>query len=155
MIGKLGSSAGFAIIYIFSAELFPTTVRNAGIGASSASARVGGMLAPQVAALVCIVELYILAEILLSHRCPVTFLKYQVSIFTSLWVFLSFHPLFLSNFSGSSIEHAYIHVVPSDVESKYLSIISETLFNTFRVYSNGKCTIIWLFPSLYFQRCEI
>ena len=55
MIGKLGASGGFAIIYVFSAELFPTTVRNAGIGVSSAAARVGGMIAPLIAASVSIV----------------------------------------------------------------------------------------------------
>ncbi|KAK3098164.1 hypothetical protein FSP39_016805 [Pinctada imbricata] len=49
MIGKLGSAAGFAIIYIFSAELYPTVVRNAGMGASSCCARIGGILAPYVA----------------------------------------------------------------------------------------------------------
>ncbi|XP_060551325.1 organic cation transporter protein-like [Ruditapes philippinarum] len=49
MIGKLGAAAAFAVIYIFSAELYPTVVRNAGMGASSCCARVGGILAPYVA----------------------------------------------------------------------------------------------------------
>lgn len=49
MIGKLGSAAAFAIIYVFSAELYPTVVRNTGMGASSCCARVGGMIAPYVA----------------------------------------------------------------------------------------------------------
>lgn len=49
MIGKLGASAAFAVIYVFSAELFPTVVRNAGIGASSCCARIGGMAAPYIA----------------------------------------------------------------------------------------------------------
>lgn len=48
MIGKLGSSAAFSIIYVFSAELFPTVVRNAGIGASSCCARIGVMAAPYI-----------------------------------------------------------------------------------------------------------
>ena len=52
MIGKVGASAAFAIIYVFSAELYPTTVRNAGIGASSCCARVGGMFAPYIADMV-------------------------------------------------------------------------------------------------------
>ncbi|KAL3882128.1 hypothetical protein ACJMK2_028499 [Sinanodonta woodiana] len=51
MIGKLGSSAAFGIIYIFSAELFPTVVRNSSIGASSCCARIGGMVAPYITAL--------------------------------------------------------------------------------------------------------
>ncbi|XP_067674872.1 organic cation transporter protein-like [Haliotis asinina] len=49
MIGKLGASAAFAIIYVFSAELFPTIVRNSGMGASSTFARVGGVISPFVA----------------------------------------------------------------------------------------------------------
>jgi OCT family organic cation transporter-like MFS transporter 4/5 len=52
MIGKLGAAAAFAVIYIFSAELYPTVVRNAGMGASSCCARVGGILAPYVADMV-------------------------------------------------------------------------------------------------------
>ncbi|KAL8575563.1 hypothetical protein ACOMHN_059627 [Nucella lapillus] len=51
MIGKFGSSAAFAIIYVFSAELFPTLVRNSGMGASSLFARIGGIASPYVAAL--------------------------------------------------------------------------------------------------------
>jgi len=52
MLGKLGAAAAFAIIYVYSAELFPTIVRNAGLGASSCCARIGGMLAPYIADLV-------------------------------------------------------------------------------------------------------
>ncbi|XP_067675691.1 organic cation transporter protein-like isoform X2 [Haliotis asinina] len=49
MIGKFGASAAFAIIYIFAAELFPTVVRNSGMGGSSFSARIGGILSPYIA----------------------------------------------------------------------------------------------------------
>lgn len=49
LIGKMGLSAGFSTVYIFSSELFPTVVRNGGMGASSCMARVGGMVAPYVA----------------------------------------------------------------------------------------------------------
>ncbi|XP_067010714.1 organic cation transporter protein [Anabrus simplex] len=48
MIGKMAITASFATIYIFSAELFPTVLRNVGIGASSTFARVGGMSAPYI-----------------------------------------------------------------------------------------------------------
>ncbi|XP_046328503.2 organic cation transporter protein-like [Haliotis rufescens] len=49
MVGKLGAAGGFAIIYVFSAELFPTVVRNSAMGASGSWARVGGMIAPYIA----------------------------------------------------------------------------------------------------------
>ncbi|XP_046326574.2 organic cation transporter protein-like [Haliotis rufescens] len=48
MIGKLGAAAGFAIIYVFSSELFPTAIRHSATGASSSCARVGGMIAPYI-----------------------------------------------------------------------------------------------------------
>ncbi|XP_052809345.1 organic cation transporter protein-like [Mya arenaria] len=49
MLGKVGASMGFSMVYVYSAELFPTVVRNAGMGSCSAVARVGGMLAPLIA----------------------------------------------------------------------------------------------------------
>ena len=52
MVGKLGVAAAFGVIYVFSAELYPTIVRNAGMGASSCCARIGGMVAPYIADLV-------------------------------------------------------------------------------------------------------
>ncbi|KAL4232572.1 hypothetical protein ACF0H5_007262 [Mactra antiquata] len=48
-VGKFGISAAFAIIYVWSAELFPTLVRNSGMGSSSMMARVGSMVSPYVA----------------------------------------------------------------------------------------------------------
>ena len=46
--GKLCVSSGFEVLYIISAELFPTVVRNVGMGASSACARAGSMVAPYI-----------------------------------------------------------------------------------------------------------
>lgn len=46
LAGRFCISASFAVLYVYSAELFPTVVRNAGMGISSLSARVGGMVAP-------------------------------------------------------------------------------------------------------------
>ena len=55
MVGKFCISASFAIIYVFSAELFPTVVRNVGVGSGSVFARVGGVVAPYIGQLVSIV----------------------------------------------------------------------------------------------------
>jgi OCT family organic cation transporter-like MFS transporter 4/5 len=51
MIGKCCITASYGVIYILTAENFPTVVRNAGVGTSSMFARVGGILSYYVLAL--------------------------------------------------------------------------------------------------------
>ncbi|XP_064652002.1 organic cation transporter protein-like [Lineus longissimus] len=51
ILGKFGITCSFAIIYNYSAEVFPTVIRNVGVGTGSMHARIGGVLAPQVALL--------------------------------------------------------------------------------------------------------
>ncbi|XP_058038752.1 solute carrier family 22 member 13-like [Ahaetulla prasina] len=46
IIGKSAMAASFSTTYLFSAELFPTVVRQFGLGLCSMSARVAGILAP-------------------------------------------------------------------------------------------------------------
>ena len=46
--GKLAITSSYGVVYIFASELFPTEVRNVGVGGSSMSARVGGILCPYV-----------------------------------------------------------------------------------------------------------
>ncbi|KAJ8025317.1 Organic cation transporter protein [Holothuria leucospilota] len=46
MVGKFGISASFALVYIYSAEVFPTPVRATGVGICSMSARVASMICP-------------------------------------------------------------------------------------------------------------
>lgn len=48
MFGKFCITASYAVIYVFTAEIFPTVVRNVGVGSSSMVARIGGALAPYV-----------------------------------------------------------------------------------------------------------
>lgn len=49
LIGKAMSAGAFGILYIFTAEINPTVVRNAVVGFCSMAARVGSMIAPYVA----------------------------------------------------------------------------------------------------------
>ena len=49
MIGKLGSSAAYAIVYIYSAELMPTVLRQSGLGFCDMAGMAGGMIAPYIA----------------------------------------------------------------------------------------------------------
>uniref|UniRef100_A0A8D0DCB6 Si:dkey-119m7.4 n=1 Tax=Sander lucioperca TaxID=283035 RepID=A0A8D0DCB6_SANLU len=46
MIGKFGITASLSIIYLYSVEVFPTVIRQNGIGMGSMCARIGGVLAP-------------------------------------------------------------------------------------------------------------
>ncbi|KAF6024790.1 hypothetical protein EB796_016902 [Bugula neritina] len=48
-IGKVGVTIGFAVIYFWSAEIFPTMLRNSLMGISSTFARVGSIFAPVIA----------------------------------------------------------------------------------------------------------
>ena len=48
LIGKFGASASFSIVYLYTAELYPTQVRSTAIGMCSMMARIGGVAAPQV-----------------------------------------------------------------------------------------------------------
>lgn len=48
MLGKFFISGSFAIIYNYSAELFPTVVRNTGLGIGSMCARLSGTLTPLI-----------------------------------------------------------------------------------------------------------
>lgn len=44
LIGKFMASASFAIVYVYTAELYPTIIRNTAIGSCSCIARVGGIV---------------------------------------------------------------------------------------------------------------
>ena len=50
-IGKLGITATFGAIYIYTTELLPTSVRTAALGTSSMCGRMGAILSPYIASL--------------------------------------------------------------------------------------------------------
>ena len=48
MIGKISVAAAFAVIYNYTTEVFPTTIRHTATGLCSLFSRIGAMAAPQV-----------------------------------------------------------------------------------------------------------
>uniref|UniRef100_A0AC11AMH1 Solute carrier family 22 member 4 n=1 Tax=Ovis aries TaxID=9940 RepID=A0AC11AMH1_SHEEP len=46
MLGKFGITSAFAMLYVFTAELYPTLVRNMAVGVGSMASRVGSIIAP-------------------------------------------------------------------------------------------------------------
>ncbi|XP_032885141.1 solute carrier family 22 member 5-like isoform X2 [Amblyraja radiata] len=51
LIGKLGNTCAFSIAFVYTSELYPTPMRNTGIGVSSMASRAGSIISPYVAML--------------------------------------------------------------------------------------------------------
>jgi len=51
IIGKLGATAGFAVVFVYTAEMYPTEIRSTAVGISSLCGRIGGIIAPQIESL--------------------------------------------------------------------------------------------------------
>ncbi|XP_018566487.1 organic cation transporter protein isoform X2 [Anoplophora glabripennis] len=48
LLGKLGVTSSFGVVYVYTAELLPTVIRSGGVGTASTVARLGALLAPFV-----------------------------------------------------------------------------------------------------------
>ncbi|KAJ7983750.1 hypothetical protein DPEC_G00373180 [Dallia pectoralis] len=48
MVGKFGFTISFTVVYIYTAEIYPTVVRSAGVGMCSSAARIGTIAAPYI-----------------------------------------------------------------------------------------------------------
>ncbi|XP_075172848.1 solute carrier family 22 member 13-like [Anomaloglossus baeobatrachus] len=48
VIGKFATASSYSVCYIYAAELFPTIIRQNGVGLCSMSARIGGIIAPLI-----------------------------------------------------------------------------------------------------------
>ncbi|XP_074549420.1 solute carrier family 22 member 13-like [Halichoeres trimaculatus] len=48
VLGKFAATSSFSIVYVYTAELYPTTLRQNGVGLNSMFARVAGILAPLI-----------------------------------------------------------------------------------------------------------
>ncbi|NXW71370.1 S22AD protein, partial [Hirundo rustica] len=51
IIGKFTATASFSTSYVYAAEVFPTVLRQTGVGLCSTMARVAGILAPLIISL--------------------------------------------------------------------------------------------------------
>lgn len=51
-LGLVGMAISFPTIYLYSGEVYPTVVRNVGVGLGSIAARIGSIIAPYIATMV-------------------------------------------------------------------------------------------------------
>ena len=79
-LAKFAMAAAFGVVYLYTAELYPTQIRNVGVGFCSVGARVGGILTPLVLMTVsCATPPYVAA----ASVSPVLFLKSCLSLWVS------------------------------------------------------------------------
>lgn len=80
VLGKMFVSGAFDVLYILSSELFPTVVRNVGMGTCSACARAGSMLSPYIAQLADTVDVHFAKAIPLTVFGAVSIIGGMLSI---------------------------------------------------------------------------
>lgn len=71
LVGMTGSSMAVATLFLYSAELFPTVVRNSGLGIANLCARIGGIIAPYIPDLVLSLYMFLTLILVLLYlpRC--------------------------------------------------------------------------------------
>ncbi|XP_078267184.1 organic cation/carnitine transporter 2-like [Rhinoraja longicauda] len=48
LIGKLGNTCAFGMVYVYTSELYPTPMRNTGVGVSSVASIIGSIISPYI-----------------------------------------------------------------------------------------------------------
>lgn len=69
ILGLAGMSLSFPTVYLYSSEVFPTVIRNIGIGLGSVCARTGSMIAPYIATMVIFFSSNILKFVFTYNLC--------------------------------------------------------------------------------------
>ncbi len=69
MIGKFLISMTFAIAYLYTAELFPTNVRNVAVGTASTFARIGSISAPYIVDLLVYFQMSMAIDVMKNSCC--------------------------------------------------------------------------------------
>lgn len=112
MLGKLAITCAWAGLYVFTSELYPTSVRNVGAAACTAFSNIGSTLAPQLSHLVS--YLYEILNLHLLYRTKLT-LQFKISTYLPL-VILG---------SGAFIAGLLSLRLPETLNVKLLEIISD------------------------------
>ena len=47
-VGRFAITGSFSMVFVYAVEIFPTVVRNFGLGSSSTCARIGSIIAPYI-----------------------------------------------------------------------------------------------------------
>lgn len=76
-LGLVGMAISFPTVYLYSCEVFPTVVRNVGVGLGSISARIGSIIAPYIATMV-IYVLFLCFSIFFNEIILYYFVKYII-----------------------------------------------------------------------------
>ena len=72
LAGKFAITIAFTVVYVFTAELFPTELRHTMLGTCSMVGRIGSIIAPQTPLLVSILFLlFTLIRMVLSDDCRI------------------------------------------------------------------------------------